>query len=60
MAKPTGEIVEIPIKSNFKEGLTYHSSFFPATELEKEEPTVLSKRQTPATSQGDWSMWHMT
>src|SRR4030042_1528540 len=24
MAKPTGEIVEIPIKSNLKEGLTYH------------------------------------
>ncbi len=24
MAKPTGEIVEMPIRSNFKEGLTYH------------------------------------
>lgn len=24
MAKPTGEIVEVPIKSNFKEGLSYH------------------------------------
>lgn len=24
MARPTGEIVEIPIKSNLKEGLTYH------------------------------------
>ncbi len=24
MAKPTGEIIEIPIKSNFKEGLLYH------------------------------------
>ena len=24
MAKPTGEIVEIPIKSNLREGLTYH------------------------------------
>jgi DNA-directed RNA polymerase subunit beta' len=24
MAKPTGEIVEIPIKSNFKEGMSYH------------------------------------
>ena len=24
MAKPNGELVEIPIKSNFKEGLTYH------------------------------------
>ena len=50
MAKPSGEIIETPIKSNFREGLTVLEYFSSTHGARKQDwPTRPSRRPTPAT-----------
>ena len=49
MAKPSGEIIETPIISNFKEGLTCSSTSTRPTAPARASPTPRSRRRTPAT-----------
>ena len=49
MAKPSGEIIETPIKANFREGLTFWSTSPQRTVLVKVWPIRLSRQLTPVT-----------
>ena len=49
MAKPTGEIIETPIKANFREGLSCSSTSAPRTVPARVWPTRPSRRPTRVT-----------
>ncbi len=49
MAKPSGQIIETPIKANFREGLTVLEYFPARTAPARAWPTRPSRRPTPAT-----------
>ena len=49
MANPKGEIMELPIKANFMEGLSVLEYFISTHGARKGSPTPRSARPTPAT-----------
>ena len=49
MAKPSGEIIESPIISNFKEGLTVLEYFISTHGAARVSPTPRSRRRTRVT-----------
>jgi DNA-directed RNA polymerase subunit beta' len=57
MAKPSGEIIETPIISNFKEGLSFLSTSTPPTVRVKAWPIPPSRPRTPVTSPAVSSTW---
>lgn len=57
MAKTDGSPYEIPIKANFREGLTVLDSSFPLTVPERVWRIPHCVRQTPDTLQDDWWMY---
>jgi DNA-directed RNA polymerase subunit beta' len=67
MAKPQkkltggiGEIIENPIKSNFREGLSVLEYFISTHGAVRVWPTRRSRRPTPATSRVVWWTWRRT
>ena len=61
MAKPSGDIIETPITSNFKEGLSRPASTSPPpTAPARAWPTPPSRPPTPATSPASWWTWPRT
>jgi DNA-directed RNA polymerase subunit beta' len=60
MAKPTGEIIETPIKANFREGLSVLEYFSSTHGARKGWPIRRSKRPTPVTSRESWPTWRKT
>jgi len=57
MTKPSGEIIETPIISNFKEGCRCWSTSTPPTARARASPTPRSRPPTPAISRGASSTW---
>ncbi len=54
LAKPSGEIIENPITSNFREGLTVLQYFVSITARARASPTPRSRPRTRGTSPGAW------
>ena len=60
MADPSGRIIDVPVRSNFREGMTVLEYFIPPTAPARASPTPPSARPTPGTSPGAWWTWRRT
>ncbi len=60
MARPDGSIIETPILSNFKEGLTVLEYFNSTTAPARVWPTLRSRRRIRVILPVVWSTWPMT
>ena len=60
MADPSGRIIDVPVRSNFREGMTVLEYFISTHGARKGSPTRPCVPPTPATSPAAWWTWRRT